>query len=96
MPEWSVYVKTPTQFARGDWAALEALVDAVEADERTSGASVAREDDGASVYMTVDAASAADARIVSETIVEGALARVGRDGEIEALQVYDADGNAVA
>ena len=91
-----MYVKTRVRLEQGSWDALDAVLDAVEADERILGASVAREDDGVSVFLSVDAASATDARPVSEAIVEGALAKLGHETAASALQVYDADGNAVA
>jgi hypothetical protein len=75
--------------------ALDALENAVEADQRTLGASVAGEEDGASVFLSVDATSPTDAKAVSDAIVKGALAQLGLETEASALQVYDEEGNFI-
>jgi hypothetical protein len=68
-------------------------VDAVESDERTLGVSVAGEEDGASVFLSVEAPSEAEAKGVSEAVVAGALTRLGIEGEPSALLIYDEEGN---
>jgi hypothetical protein len=70
-------------------------VNAVEADERALGASVAGEEDGASVFLSLEAASATDAKAVAELIVAGALERLGLEAEATALQAYDDEGTFI-
>ena len=75
---------------------MDALAAAVEAHPRALGASVSGAEDGASVFVSVDAESATDATTVSERIVADALQELGLGTQASALQVYDADGNFVA
>jgi hypothetical protein len=86
----------PKSGDEGSWEALDAVVAAVEADKRTLGASVAGEEGGASIFLSVDADSPPDARAVSEGIVAGALEKLGFETEANARQVYDADGNFIS
>jgi hypothetical protein len=99
IPVWSLYVKTdarlPSSGEPGSWAALEALVGAVEADSRTLGASVSGEPDGASVYLSVEADAPNDAKALAEEVVAAALKTVNLDARARALQLYDADGNFI-
>jgi hypothetical protein len=75
------------------WDALDAVIDAVEEDERTLGVSVAGEKNGASVFLSVDAGSPNEAKEVSEAIVHGALARRGLQTGASAMLVFDEEGN---
>jgi hypothetical protein len=67
-------------------------VDAVEADARTLGASVAGEGDGVSVFLSIESPEPSRAKATCEEIVAGALKRLGLKAQPDARQVYDADG----
>jgi hypothetical protein len=73
------------------WDAVDPLLDAVEAQPATLGASVAG---GAepSVLVSVDAMDVAAAREVAEEVVGAALERIGRPGSAEAVSVFAEDG----
>jgi hypothetical protein len=94
-----VYVEALAQLPKsgeeGSWEALDAVVEAVEADNRTLGASVAGGEGGVSVYLSVDAESPTSARAVAEEIVTGALQKLGLEAQSSAVQAYDADGSFI-
>jgi hypothetical protein len=102
VPVWSVLVLTEVRFPEsGDddsWEALSALVDAVLADERALGASVAGQGpaEGASVFLSVDCASADEAKTVCEDVVARALGELELPSAARAAQVYDEQGNFIA
>ena len=87
--------RLPGAGEEASWDALDALVEAVENDERTLGASVAGEEDGASVFLSVEAPSVDDAKRVSEAVVARALLELRVEAATSALLVYDEEGNLV-
>jgi hypothetical protein len=97
IPVWSVHVETHLH-VRGKeppWEALDAVVEAVEADERTVNASAAGDPDDASLFVSLTADDPDDARELAKAIVRRALERLALETHASALQVYDDEGNLV-
>jgi hypothetical protein len=88
--------RLPGAGEEGSWEALDAFVDAVESDVRALGASVAGEEDGASVFLSVEAASVADAKRVAEAVVADAVVELRLEPGSTALLVYDEEGNVAS
>jgi hypothetical protein len=100
METWAIHVETRARLPRmdgeaGPWMAMAALVDAVGDDERTLSASVsAAENEGSTVFLTVEGDSLDDAKATAEAVVAGALEKLGYDNRVEAAGAFDEDYNA--
>jgi hypothetical protein len=84
--------------ANAPWTALDTVGDAIEADTRTLGASVAGKEDAGhyvveSAFVSVEASSVPDACRIAESVVAKALATLDLDTHAKALGVYDEEAN---
>lgn len=93
MPLWSVLVQAGEEPLRG-WDVLDALVDAVEAQDEALGASVAGGDEP-SVFVSVEAPTLEQARATGERVVARALHVVGHRRATTASLVYNDEGQVV-
>ena len=93
VPVWSVYVQAGDEPLRGS-DLLDALVDAVQAEGETLGASVAGGDEP-SVFVSVEAGTVEEARTRAEQVTSRALDALGHPGGISARLVYDDTGAVV-
>jgi hypothetical protein len=90
MPVWSVFVRAGDEPLGGE-DSLDALVEAVEAQDEALGASVAG-GDKPSVFVSVEAVTSEDARAAAEQIAARALDAIGDPRETSAALVYDETG----
>lgn len=93
---YSVYVKSGAVLNEDDsWAELGRLTDVLDSNPLVLGCSAARQSDGASFHISVEAADVATAAKLASQAASEALSALSLSDHTDARLVFDADGNVI-